>query len=586
MSTEASVRSTDPALEALQALDARALATLDRAALARHLAPVIERLRRPMAPEQSQAFSQAALSACQLLHLRARSREGLSLLYALLDHARAAGDRLLERRASSACGIHCADAGDPVAAVAHQVDALRLAGDDRVATSRAWNNIGLAMLAAGHSTMATRAYERALGAVEGTNAADVRYAVLGNLAQSFFDNGSYEEGLVYANLALAAERGMVRCDPMAMLRVRRNIVRLLVAVGRVEDAEPHVLDAGLLAQQINTPRASIAAALTRAVYDLALGNADVGLTRLDAALTAAREVPGALRDALACVVRAEEMAGNSERALLRLSELSDVVYGSAVAAVRQHIELACIADREGAVAIEDEQARARLISKLATPVRPDGWIALERLGIAACIRIEPTGLHGKRVGALAKALALASGCGPLHALEIGLACELHDIGMVSVPEELIAKRGLPEGERAIIERHVRAGAEILSDDRHTRIFLAREVVRYHHAHWDGTGHPEGVAGTRIPLAARICAIADAYDDLVCGAHAAPRRTMDEALRHLRAEAGKRYDPGLVHHFESMIRAETDDLGLDLSAAAGMDNFQQLVSALQEDRGFV
>jgi hypothetical protein len=52
------------------------------------------------------------------------------------------------------------------------------------------------------------------------------------------------------------------------------------------------------------------------------------------------------------------------------------------------------------------------------------------------------------------------------------------------------------------------------------------------------------------------------------------------------QAGHRYDPELVDRFESMIRAETDDLGLDLSAAAGMDNFQQLVSALQEDRGFV
>ena len=85
---------------------------------------------------------------------------------------------------------------------------------------------------------------------------------------------------------------------------------------------------------------------------------------------------------------------------------------------------------------------------------------------------------------------------------------------MSVPEEMIAKRAQPQVERAIIERHVRAGAEILSDDEQPRIFLAREVVRYHHAHWDGSGHPEGVAGTRIPLAARICAIADAYDDLV------------------------------------------------------------------------
>jgi putative two-component system response regulator len=356
----------------------------------------------------------------------------------------------------------------------------------------------------------------------------------------------------------------------------------------VEDAEPHVLDASTLAQRLRTPRAMIAASLTRAVYDLARGESDVGLTRLEAALEIAREVPAALRDALACVVRAEEMAGHSERALLRLGELSDLVYGPAIAAARQHIEFASIAEREHASGDpEQEQARARLISKLPTPRQPEGWSAFERLAVTACIRMEPTGLHGKRVGALAKALAMACGTDPLHALELGLACELHDIGMVSVSEEMLSKRvPTPDVHHAMVERHVNAGAQILSGDDHPRIFLAREVVRYHHAHWDGSGRPEGVAGARIPFAARVCAVADAYDEMVCGHRGAPRQTMDQALGHLRAQAGRRYDPDLVERFESMIRAESDDLGLDLSAGRGMENFQQLVSALQEDRGFV
>ena len=144
----------------------------------------------------------------------------------------------------------------------------------------------------------------------------------------------------------------------------------------------------------------------------------------------------------------------------------------------------------------------------------------------------------------------------------------------------------PEMDRIIVERHVRAGAEILAQDEHPRIFLAREVVRYHHAHWDGSGHPSQVAGARIPFAARVCAVADAYDDFLCGTRGKQRRTMDEALAHLRAFAGSLYDPELVGLFETMVRAETDDLGLDTSAPKGMENFQQLVSALAEDRGFV
>jgi response regulator RpfG family c-di-GMP phosphodiesterase len=578
---------SNPALETLQRLDA-GIAAMDRADLARQLLPVVRRLEGGVDKAELAVLAPECLRVLRLLHPCARSREALPLARALLAQARACGDRLLERYASSACGIFCADVGDPVGAIQHQVDALRLAGDDRISASRAWNNIGLAMQVAGHSALAVRCYERALNAVEGVaNAADVRYGALSNLAQSQFDTAAYDEGLVSASLALASENpALSQRDPMMVLRLRRNLVRLLVAVGRVEDAEPHVLDAIHLAERVRTPRAMIAASLARAVYDLAVGDADVGLTRLDAALAASREVPGALRDTLGLVVRAEEMAGHSERALLRLNELSDVVYGSAVAAARQHIELASLADREQG-AQEERQARARLISKLREPQRPDGWSALERMAITASVRVEPTGLHGKRVAALAKALAMASGSDPLQALEIGFACELHDIGMITVPEELLATpRSRPELERDIVERHVRAGVEILSDDAHPRIFLAREVVRYHHAHWDGSGHPQQVENTRIPAAARICAIADAYDDLVCGSRATKRQSMERALGHLRAQAGHKYDPELVERFETMIRAESDDLGLDIAAHAGMDNFQQLVSALQEDRGFV
>src|SRR5258708_21967309 len=128
------------------------------------------------------------------------------------------------------------------------------------------------------------------------------------------------------------------------------------------------------------------------------------------------------------------------------------------------------------------------------------------------MRMDETGRHGKRVGALVKSLAMASGCEPLQALEMGLAAELHDIGMMSVPEGILKKRALlNEAERAIVMRHVEAGSEILGDDQHPRVFLARQIVRYHHARWDGTGQPQRVAGPRIPPRARARALAPAHD---------------------------------------------------------------------------
>jgi len=274
--------------------------------------------------------------------------------------------------------------------------------------------------------------------------------------------------------------------------------------------------------------------------------------------------------------------------LLRLGELSNHVYRSAVERARAHVELASIEGRSRtALDHAQEQARARLISKLAPPAQPDGWNALERLSVSAVMRMDKTGWHGKRVGALSKGLAMASGIDPLQSLEIGFAAEIHDIGMLSVPEEILGKRGaLSDGERAAVHRHIDAGADILRDDRHPRIFLAREIARYHHARWDGTGYPDRVGGKSIPVAARICAVADAYDAMVSGLGARPMRSMDQALAELHDNAGGQFDPELVAHFDGMIRTESEDLGMDLASDAGMENFQELVNALQQDRGYV
>jgi hypothetical protein len=104
-----------------------------------------------------------------------------------------------------------------------------------------------------------------------------------------------------------------------------------------------VAEAAALADRIRTPRALIAAATARAVHELATGGTDVGLTRLEKALSHARQVPGALRDTLACTIAAEEAAGHSERALLRLNELSEHVYRSAIDKARGNVELAAVA---------------------------------------------------------------------------------------------------------------------------------------------------------------------------------------------------------------------------------------------------
>ncbi len=579
------------ALDPLRGLEIR-LPQLDRLELGDILSPLVDRLHERLAPAEAHDVADGALAFCRQLYANARSGDAMALARAVLVQSTLANDAVLERRAATACGLLCADTADLVSAIEHHVHALRLAevADDRIEMSRTWNNIGAAMGIAANYELAGRCYQRCLGILEGDEQPVFgRYAAYTNLAQSFFQMGQIQEGLEYAQRALFEQTPAIReADLHGALLLRRNLVRLLVAAGHVKDAEPHVAEAAVLADLIRTPRAHIAAATTRAVHELATGHTDLALTRLEQALARAREVPAALRDTLACVIRAEEAAGNPGRALIRLGELSEHIYRSAIDRAREHVELANLTAR-GRTALDHdrEQSQSRLAAQISAPTQPDSWNALDRLAVSAVMRMDKTGWHGKRVGALTKALAIASGCAPLQALEMGLAAELHDIGMTAVPEGILSKRGpLNRAERTVVKRHAEAGAEILRDDRHPRVFVAREIARYHHAHWDGSGHPERVAGKLIPVAARVCAVADAYDAMVCGLGSRPARTMDEALEELRRQAGKQFDPDLVGCFDEMIRAETEELGMDLASNGGMENFHELVAALQEDRGFV
>ncbi|HET6265073.1 MAG TPA: HD domain-containing phosphohydrolase [Usitatibacter sp.] len=551
---------------------------------------LLDRLRKPLPTDAAGAVADEALAACRSLHGRARSSDALPLAQAVLECATREGDRERMFRSIKACGNLSSDTGDVVGAIEYFLQALRMATADenRVEMAGCWNNLGVALGISGNFVLAMRCYQRAVALLEPmANRLFGRFSAWCNLADSCYHLGLIDEGVAHGERALRemSAEFLVQ-DPHGAVLLRRNLVRVHLAAGNLQEAARHMAEAIAIAEKSPTPRARIAAEITRASYELATGSSDVALTRLDQTLARAREAPATLRDTLACVVRAEESAGNAARALMRLQELSDHIYDLAIERARGHLERAGLRE-EIAGDQQAEQDRVRLVAKLAPRTQPEGWKTLQRLAVGAVMRIDDTGWHGKRVGALTKVLALASGVPPLQALEMGLAAELHDIGMMSIPEAILAKRGpLNDAERAIVERHADAGAEMLRDDADPLVFQAREIAKYHHAHWDGNGHPERVGGKFIPLGARICAIADAYDAMVCGVGRLPPKDMGAALAELRRQAGRQFDPGLVSCFDSLIMSETKDLGLDLDTGSGMEDFQALISALREDRGFV
>lgn len=124
---------------------------------------------------------------------------------------------------------------------------------------------------------------------------------------------------------------------------------------------------------------------------------------------------------------------------------------------------------------------------------------------------------------------------------------LHDIGKLAVPDHILNKpEKLTAAEMEKTKIHSSVGASIL--EKVGFDYPVVPTVRYHHENWDGSGYPEGLRGENIPLAARILAIADAYDTMRCVRPYRPAVSRDEARRQIVADAGKKFDPMLVELF--------------------------------------
>ena len=124
---------------------------------------------------------------------------------------------------------------------------------------------------------------------------------------------------------------------------------------------------------------------------------------------------------------------------------------------------------------------------------------------------------------------------------------LHDIGKIGIAEHVLHKPGpLTEDEFRIMREHPEIGERICDPLRMSRDFTP--IIRHHHERWDGSGYPDGLAGERIPLGARIVALADAFDAIVRGRPYRAARSVEEAFDELRKHSGRQFDPTLVPLF--------------------------------------
>ena len=159
--------------------------------------------------------------------------------------------------------------------------------------------------------------------------------------------------------------------------------------------------------------------------------------------------------------------------------------------------------------------------------------------------------HAERVSAYTLAIGGAVRMDTREEHDLELACLLHDVGKIVVPDAVLRKPGkLTAEEREVVNAHPAQGASILANIKGTEEIV--QTVRHHHERYDGRGYPDGVSGESIPSAARMLAVADAFDAMHSERpyrHALP---VDEVLLRLRNGAGKQFDPEIVDVFCRLV----------------------------------
>jgi hypothetical protein len=410
----------------------------------------------------------------------------------------------------------------------------------------------------------------------------VRATALGNLALACLHLRDFSAGMTAAeraieDLALPANAH----ERLVRAMVESYYARLLLEVRNLPRARERAALARLYAGGASG-LSQLFADMTQGlvdVYDPA--TRDIGLSRLQRAVNESRRgAPGALRDALAMIVRGYEAAGQPNSALVYLHEWSQLNGDSRVRGVlfHHHLNLKKVSqhlDRKAKAVIEEQQQELRF-QRLSMDVLRECMQVLEKNTVAAELHDDETGEHCYRVGALAKELALRKGMDTEMCTLIDLSARLHDIGKLRVPDTILLKPGrFTAEERAMMAKHCEHGVELIAEGGLAQLFVAQEIALNHHERWDGTGYPNRRQGNMIPLAARVAAIADVFDALTHKRCYKVAWTVEDALCEIARLRGKHFDPELTDLFLELIpqlQSQHPDLDRYLGAEARKNDF--------------
>jgi putative two-component system response regulator len=174
---------------------------------------------------------------------------------------------------------------------------------------------------------------------------------------------------------------------------------------------------------------------------------------------------------------------------------------------------------------------------------------IRRMAYLAEFRRDNLTNHLERIRGYCHVLAKGSGLNSEESLLISYASQLHDIGLIGVPDSVLAKsEKLTDSEWALMKSHPTMGANVLQGSPSVILQAGETIALTHHERWDGSGYPRGIRKEEIPLSGRICALADVFDALTTKRSYKTEIMVGDALMLVQESSGQLFDPALVKIF--------------------------------------
>jgi len=193
------------------------------------------------------------------------------------------------------------------------------------------------------------------------------------------------------------------------------------------------------------------------------------------------------------------------------------------------------------------RARTEMLRQAMEDLEHSYDITLEALGDALDLKDSETEGHSKRVTAYTIALARAMGISPTDIKVIARGAFLHDIGKMAIPDEILRKpAALTREEQEVMREHCTRGFNILR--KIPFLAEAAEIVFSHQEHYDGSGYPNGLKASEIPVGARIFAVADTLDAITSDRPYRKASSFDAAREEILRCSGTQFDPSVVEIF--------------------------------------